>query len=129
MLNDELERTREQAANWRTGLLGLLALITSVSFIKGRASIDPLQMEFRIAVALATLLALVAAVVGSLASMRASYGYPRMIPVTNSEQVLRMKRTFAQRSRKDLRAAVWFTLVSLTLVVIAVGLAWFGPES
>jgi hypothetical protein len=129
MLNDELERTREQAANWRTGLLGLLALIMSVSFIKGRASIDSLQIEFRISVALATLLAVVAAVLGSLASMRASYGYPRMIPVTNSEQLLRMKRTFALRSRKDLRAAVWLTLVSLTLVVIAIGITWFGPES
>jgi hypothetical protein len=129
MLNDELERTREQAANWRTGLFGLLGLITSVSFIKGRASIDALQIEFRIAVALATLFALVTAVLGSLASMRASYGYPRLIPVTRSEQVLRLKRTLAQRSRKDLRAAVWLTLTSLTLVVTAIGLTWFGPAS
>ncbi len=52
----QLDDVRKAAESWRNGLAGLLALITTVSVVKGRSTLAEIRPDWQICVAVITLL-------------------------------------------------------------------------
>jgi hypothetical protein len=126
----ELDLVRAQAEKWRNGLASLLVLITAVSVVKGRESITELLPPVQVAVGVVLLLALILASVGAFLGMRAAYGLPKAGLVDATlEELLQHARARASRSVRDMRWALGLTFATLALLVVAIGLTWYGPTS
>src|SRR4051812_24574758 len=91
-LRTGLDSARRWAGAWRTGLAGLLALITTVSVVKGRDTITDLDRPYRYIVGMLLLSALVAAVAGALWAMRAAYGDAELVPHDKDLSVWRVEK-------------------------------------
>ena len=124
----ELDRVREAAKNWRTGLAGLLALITTVTVVKGKATLGDLDSNWQIIEAGLMLAALVAAGYGAYRSLRASFGMPRLVSTRNANQD-RFEFQGTKRAISDLRWAIGLTYATLGFLAIAVGVSWFAPAA
>lgn len=120
----ELERVRKTAENWRTGLAGLLALITTVSVVKGRDTIAELALLWKILVGVFLLLALISAAAGAYYALRGAYGWPERAPAAE------LREWTYQRSEDavaDLKSARNLTFATLALLVPAIAITWYGP--
>lgn len=120
----ELERVRKTAENWRTGLAGLLALIATVTVVKGRDTITDLASWAKVAVGIALLVALICAAVGGYLALRAAYGWPEQAP-TSEQRKWRYQRSL--EAVRDLRRARNLTAATLVFLVAAIGLTWYSP--
>jgi hypothetical protein len=130
LLAEELTRVRTQAANWRTGLAGLLALITTVTFVKGRSSIEGIPFGLRVTVGLLVLVAVACACAGTVYSLRAAYGRPgRHLLTGEPGEFVRHDRKLARLAYRDLRVAVVCTFLTLGLVAAAIGITWYAPDA
>lgn len=126
----QLDRARQAADKWRTGLVGALALITAVSVIKGRETIEDLTPGYRLAVALSLLSALIIAVVGAHLGMRASFGSPNLQPLTGDpSELLDWEQSVSSQTVRDIHSAAACTYFVLAFLALGVGLTWFGPVS
>lgn len=127
---EELRAVREVAANWRTALAAMLTLVTAVSVIRGRDTIVGLAPGARVLVGVLLLLALVAASLGAFLSSRSAFGLPREEqPVRRITDLVTAERARVHRAVRDLRAAIVLTFVTLALIVISVGVVWYGPTA
>ncbi len=126
----ELTRVRTAAENWRNGLAALLALITTVSVVKGRAAIDQLPFRAQVAVGVALLAAVICAAAGAYLAMRAAYGMPTIQQLSGStEELVDFERASAVKAMGELRWAVRLTFATLALLVTAIGVTWYVPPS
>lgn len=128
----ELADTRKAAENWRTGLAGLLAVLTGFLTIKGKDSIDDIDPGFwRFALAALLLLAAMAAIFGAYRAIRAAYGIPRnellRKNLADYGTVSAWRHSFAQIAVDDLRLAKIATVASLTLLAVAFVVTWSAP--
>jgi hypothetical protein len=121
----ELERVRKAAENWRTGLAAIIALITTVSVVKGNDVITDLPSHWQWTVAGLLVGALVTAGLGAYLAMRAAYGLPKPGPAS---EVRRWRREQAKGAVSDLQGAIILSFVTLVLLALAVGFTWFGKE-
>src|SRR5215203_3287062 len=122
--NTELERVRQTAENWRTGLAGLLALIATVSVVKGRDTITDLALLWKVLVGVFLLAALICAAVGAYYALRAAYGWPEHVP---TDQLRKWRYQRSEDAVDDLGRARTLTFITLGLLVVAIGLTWYGP--
>jgi hypothetical protein len=126
----QLALVRATAEKWRNGLAALLALITAVSVVKGRGTVEDLSQSAKIAVGVLMLLALVAAAAGTLLAMRAAFGLPARRALTGEADELDVLRDRqALDAAHGLRLAIALTLLSLALLAGAVGVDFYGPPA
>jgi hypothetical protein len=123
----ELTDVRSAATNWRTGLLALLGLVTTVLVVKGRDSFAELPQEAQILIGASLLLALLLAARGSLQAMRAAYGDPSVRRTDSG--VLEWDHDDAVAAVESLRSARLEFAASLAFLVIAIGLTWYWPAA
>jgi hypothetical protein len=124
----ELDRVRSAADKWKTGLTAMLALIATVSVVKGRDSFTTLsvQTQHRIVVIIGA--ALLAATVAALLAMRAAYGPMRRELIKPNEQLRNLRLRAAADARKDIRAARRLTVLSVVLLALAIGVTWWAKD-
>jgi hypothetical protein len=120
----ELERVRKTAENWRTGLAGLLALITTVSVVKGRDTITDLALLWKVLVGVFLLLALISAAVGAYYALRSAYGWPERVP---TGQLRKWRYQRSEDAVADLKKSRNLTFVTLALLALAIAATWYGP--
>jgi hypothetical protein len=104
----QLVATQKSAETWRTGLGGLLAIVTGALFIKGKESVE----------AVATFLAL-----------RASAGQPEdtlTSDIGNAGGVEAYRHRLAKRAAADLRCAQLAAFGAMGLLTAAVMVTWFA---
>jgi hypothetical protein len=121
----ELERVRKAAENWQKGLAAIVALITTVSIVKGNDVITDLPSRWQWTVAGLLVAALVTAALGAYLAMRAAYGLPKPGPAS---EVRRWRREQAKEAISDLQGAIILTFTTLVFLALAVGFTWFGKE-
>lgn len=126
----QLSLVRATAEKWRNGLAALLALITTVGVVRGSGTVEDLAQSAKIAVGVLMLLALVAAAVGTLLAMKASFGLPAERTLTGrSDELDVLRDQQALDAAHSLRSAVLLTLTALALLAGAVGVDFYGPEA
>jgi hypothetical protein len=124
---EELREIRAVAANWRTALAAMLALVTTVSVVRGRDATVGLSSTVRIVVGGLLLAAVITASVGAFLSARSSFGMPREEPVPSRlGDLLAVERARVRVAVRDLRAAIVMTFITLALIVTSVATVWYA---
>src|SRR4051812_31943491 len=82
----QLADARKAAENWRTGLAGLLTLLTTILVVRGKDSISDIAVGWRWPLGFCLVGAVVIAVAGAYWSLAAAYGRPRVIRTADIER-------------------------------------------
>lgn len=126
-LADELREVRSVAANWRAALAAMLALVATVSVVRGRDSVAGIGAVPRILVGVLLLAAVVSAALGAFLSSRSAFGLPKEEDAPRDvTELIAAERARVRRAVRDLRAAIVLTFVTLLLIVASVGVAWYA---
>lgn len=124
----ELTTIRTVASNWRTGLIALTALLTTVTIIKGPDTAGDLSFWGRVLVALFLGPALVLLLAGSGFAMRAAYGFPTELEYASGESLRAWTRQETQRAKDCLTAAISCFLSAVALIALAIAATWFDSD-
>jgi hypothetical protein len=131
LVQTQLADVRKSAENWRTGLAGILALVTGFTLIKGPTDVSSLESWASYVVGVLLLLALACAAFGAWQSLGAAYGSPGTLTrqdyrAAGGATGFDLKRaTDAARKLRDAKLA---TIGALFLLCGAIGLTWYGPR-
>ncbi|TGN76379.1 hypothetical protein E5083_14350 [Streptomyces bauhiniae] len=124
----QLDVLRKQAEGWRNGLLGLTALVTVVTALKGRDDLSALEAPWRTVAVWLLVGAFLLLLAGSLFAVRASFGRP-------GERVRLGGQALREWTLKEIgrvRRAVYVSAVALALgvalVVGALFVSWTRTE-
>lgn len=131
VLKNQLSDTRKAAENWRNGLIAIVGLVATVTIVKGPSEIGGLLKPAAYAVGIFLVFALVSAVAGAWASLRAAYGEPEVVSREKFDQsggATGLRFVLAKRAIRDLHVAQWTTLMTLVFLVLAIGITWYGPR-
>jgi hypothetical protein len=127
-----LEKVRATAENWRTGMAGLITLVTATLLFKGRDAIADYDAWARYTLGVLTSLALVLGIASLWLFLSAAYG--RMRPVS-AQSVLDEggvdvhKVRLAATALADLTWARRLAIASSVALAAALLLSWYGPEA
>lgn len=127
----QLTDMRKTAESWRTGLVALIGLITTLSLVKGPEDVNGLDQGVAYAVGLLLLLALACAAVGAWTSLTAAYGRPSIMTREAFHDLGGIdgyRLEMARKSASNLRLAQVATVATLIFLALAVGLTWYGPR-
>lgn len=127
----QLADTRKAAENWRTGLASLLALITTVSLVKGRDSFDKYDESGQTVLVLVLAATLLCAAIGAYYALLAAYGEPgevRTADIDTAGGMAAWNMNRAARAASDLRWARWLTFASLVGLAGGVGTTWLAHK-
>jgi hypothetical protein len=121
----ELANVRKAADNWRTGLIAMLGLVTTVLVVKGRESFADLSLPGQLIIGTSLIIAIVLAAVGSWQAMRAAYGDPK--PRQTADNILTWDRQDALATVESLKLARRLFFGALAAILVAVIATWFWP--
>jgi hypothetical protein len=125
-----LERVRTTAENWRTGMAGIITLVTATLLFKGRESISDYEAWVRYALGALTLCALALALVSLWLFLSAAYGRLRPVSaqsVIDAGGVDVRNVHLATSALADLRWARGLAICSSVVLAAALVLSWYGP--
>lgn len=125
-----LKRVRTTAENWKTGMTGLIALVTGTLLFKGRDNIAAYDTWVRIGLGVLTGLSLLFGVLALLRFLTAAHGKPEAVSaqsVIDEGGVYVRDVKLAAAALKDLDVARPLALTSAALLALALGLSWYGP--
>jgi hypothetical protein len=125
-----LEKVRATAESWRTGMAGLVTLVTATLLFKGHDTISDYDAWVRYALGALTSAALLLAVVSLWLFLSAAYG--RMRPVSAQSIVDEggpdvRNVQLATTALTDLKWARRLALCSAALLAGGLVLSWYGP--
>lgn len=127
LLRTQLERIRANAKAWRSGLGAVLVALAGFSLIRGRSDLTQLARPWPAVVGAVLGVAFAAGAVAALSLLRAAYGRPWM---SEMKDVLPGVLGDHQETVAAARALVLGVALALTcavLLLVAVGLTWYGP--
>jgi len=125
-----LEKVRKTAENWRTGMAGLVTLVTATLLFKGQDSIAMYDPPVQYALGLLALLGLVLGIASLWLFLTAAHG--RLRPVT-AQSILDAGGVdvrdvhLATTALNDLWYAQRLALGSAISLAAAIALSWYGP--
>ena len=125
--DEQLERLRKAAENWRTGLGGLTALLAVLGTLKGRDAIQALSSSGRVWAGVLLGLGFLTLLTGMLVAMRAAFGLPMgqeylTVPAVRA-RTLELYRTIPTR----IKASRILFVAGVGCVALAVALSWYDP--
>ncbi len=126
LVASQLTGVRKAADSWRTGLLAVLGLVTTILVVKGRDSFKDLDSIAQYLIGGALGIALLLAAIGSWQAMRAAYGDPR--PRT-TDGVLTWDYQDSAAAVVSLGWARRLLFGALLFIAVAVGLTWYWPAA
>lgn len=127
-----LENVRKTAENWRTGMAGLVTLVTATLLFKGQDTIAHYDAWVRYALGALTSFALVLAIVSLWLFLSAAYG--RVRPVSAQSVIdeggvdVRLVQ-LATTALDDLGWARRFAIGGAAFLAAALILSWYGPTA
>ena len=127
-----LERIRKTAENWRTGVAGLVTLVTATLLFKGQNTIAAYEPSVRYALGALTLLSLVLAIASLWLFLLAANGRIRQVSaqsILNEGGVDVRNVHLATTALDDLWWAQRLAIASAVLLATAIALSWYGPTA
>jgi hypothetical protein len=123
---DALTRVRATAEKWAASLAAILGVAGTVLLVKGRADITTLETGYQVLVAVVIFAALVVAVVATFYAALAAQGTPKDVNWPTGQKLRRWEREQALSAISRLKTSRVLSIIAIGLVVLAVGLTWFG---
>jgi hypothetical protein len=120
------------AEKWLGGIAALYGLFSLAGVITGRDAVAALSTAGKVAVGILAFAAILTAGWAVVNGYKAAYGWPIDMPVTCNKELAAWKEKrekFAPAAGRKLRTAVRFAAASLCLIVVTVGVIWFGPRA
>ena len=126
LLEGSLKATQAAAADWAKTIAGLTGLLGVLTLVKGREDITELVLPARVLVGLFLLAGLLFAGRAIMLAALASEGTPRSWWVVGRrlKNRYRSERKLAAQQLLQSRAD---TVAAAALLIVAVGIAWYGP--
>jgi len=124
-----LKAVQSAAKTWQTGLTAILGLVTVVSLVGGRSTLQALSGIMQFWIVLLAGIAVAANAWGIYKSTLASIGFPAIsrvkdvLDLTNSD-LWPMRQ--AIHATNNLRAAVCWSAFSFAAAIVAVGIVWIA---
>lgn len=128
----QLDSVRGTAENWKTGLAGLLALVTTLLFLKGRDAVGDIDRSSAVVIAIILVVALFVAVAATWCALRAAYGVPQTVTLTSLRSHGGIEGYRAGRAEQSLRDLNWARCLSLGATFLFAGAIvayWFAPAA
>jgi hypothetical protein len=124
----QLTTIRTVAGNWRTGLIALTALLTTVTIIKGPDTAGDLSFWGRVVVAIFLGSGLVLLLAGSAIAMLAAYGIPTELQSASGELLRAWTKEETQKAKDYLRVAAECFFFAIALIAVAIAFTWFDSD-
>lgn len=127
-----LERIRKNAADWRTGIAGLLTVVTTALVFKPPEKVSSYPLELQIILGAIALAAAVDGAVGLWLLLKAAHGDIEEITAEEVEKEGGYEgwmRAQTRAAADQLRRGRQLTAASAVLVGGLIGIAWFAPQS
>src|SRR3954470_24593677 len=129
-LADEQQFTRLEsihtiAGNWRNGLLGLTALVATVTIIKGPEKADELSVHGKRYAAILLGVALFLLLLGSFLAMYAAFGLHPAESLLTGESLRHWTAKKAHHAKLELRYAVVCFFAAVAALAGAIAVTWF----
>jgi hypothetical protein len=127
-----LERVQKTAENWRTGVAGLVTLVTATLLFKGQDKITAYDPSVQYILGALALLSLGLAIVSLWLFLSAAYGRTRAV---SAQSILEgggvdvRNVHLATTALDDLWWAQRWAIVSAALLAGAIALSWYGPTA
>ena len=113
-------------------MAGLVTLVTGTLLFKGQGSINSYEVWVRVALGALVGLSLAAGVTSLLLFLNAAYGQPKVLTtqeIADTGGIDAYNLRLAQAAVGDLKWARRWALASVTLLALAITLAWYGPSA
>lgn len=127
-----LEKVRKTAENWRTGVAGLLTLVTATLLFKGQTTITAYEPWVRYTLGMLALLAVGVAIASLWLFLLAAYGRIRAVSTQSilQEGGVDVRNVhLATTALDDLWWAQRLAVGSAALLAAAIALSWYGPTA
>lgn len=127
-----LERVRTTAENWRTGVAGLVTLVTATLLFEGQNTITAYEPWVRYALGVLALLAVGLAIASLWLFLSAAYGRIRVVSAQSIllEGGVDVRNVhLATTALDDLWWAQRLAIGSAALLAAAIALSWYGPTA
>jgi hypothetical protein len=126
---EQLGNARTLAEGWRTGLVGLTALLAAVTIFTGPGTVTGLVEWLRFLIVALLALAFVLLIAGSLTATRAASGAPGEEIYLDADELRRWTFNETKSIQRDIVRAARFMLGGLAALALAIGLSWLGPRA
>ena len=126
---DALTRVRATAEKWAASLAAILGVAGTVLLVKGRGDISTLTTGYQVLVAVVIFAALVVAVVATFYAALAAQGTPQDVKWPSGAKLRDWERQQSLSAVRRLKTSRLLAIVAIGLVVLAVGLTWFGEAN
>lgn len=125
-----LEKIRSTADSWRTGMAGLVTLVTGTLLFKGQAAIADYDVWVRYTLGVLTLFALIFGTVSLWLFLSAAHGRVRPVSAQSilDEGGVDIRNIhLATTALDDLRSAQRLAIASALSLAVALVLSWYAP--
>jgi hypothetical protein len=127
-----LERVRKTAENWRTGVAGLVTVVTGTLLFKGQNMITAYEPWVRYSLGVLALLATALAIASLWLFLSAAYGRIRAVSAKSilQEGGVDVRNVhLATTALEDLWWAQRLAIGSTVLLAAVIALSWYGPPT
>ena len=127
-----LERVRKTAENWRTGMAGLITLVTATLLFKGQNTISAYEPWVQYTLGGLALLAMVLAIASLWLFLSAAYGRMRLVSTQSilQEGGVDVRNVhLATTALDDLWRAQGLAIGSAVFLAAAIAVSWYGPTA
>lgn len=125
LLDQQLEAIRKNAADWRTGLAGLLTLVTGALVFKAPGDIPDYPQFTQLILGLLAAAAAVSGAWGLWLLLLAANGSPRLVPANQAKNT----HEAAKDAKRHLNLGRFLSVLSAFLVLALITLAWYSPKA
>jgi hypothetical protein len=126
---EQLGNARTLAEGWRTGLVGLTALLAVVTIFQGPDTLADLAWWLRYVVVVLLALAFMLLIAGSLTATRAASGAPGEEIYLDADELRSWTFNETKSIQRDIIHAAQYMLCGLAALALAIGLSWLGPRA
>jgi len=126
LASTELERVRNAAASWKTGLAALFALIPTLVVVKGTDTVDKFSTSDKTIVGGLIAFGAALALLGTLVALRAAYGPLKRGKVFDDDPTVPLMSE-VQKTVFAIRMTRWLTIVGSAALAAAIGYTWAAP--
>jgi hypothetical protein len=126
---EQLGNARTLAEGWRTGLVGLTALLAAVTIFQGPDTVTGLVEWLRYVIVLLLAFAFVLLIAGSLTATKAASGAPGEEIYLDADELRTWTFNETRSIQRDIVRAARYMLCGLATLALAIGLSWLGPRA